>query len=424
VIWALQSQVHLVNATIGILFWFSHFPLELARQNKTRSRAWLLGQVAAQAMLALAVLAPAIAGWAEVATGDLDFLGSKNIDPSLFGAYYYFAYFLFPLALTTVLFVVIRLDYYELLTRFRPIYALMLVELLLVTFHLATGRGIPSENIFSRLGLYVLHPLYYVPVIHFLARLEIGGPAESFSQGAESAPWARTLRTSLKWLSMDASIVYLPIFFVVLTAYAGSSAIASYRYAEITGFKSDARTAATVASLTNGAKAGDGLAAALPSANLLVPIVGRFQSLWINRFANEIKQDEIISRLALYAQLTGWSADNFQRFMAPIPLRGIGSVNLDGAVAPQGVGYWLAFHRAGIDGASALSAHRKAMLQAFDAVNINADACRFGLTRWLAVQPPPVELMVRETRDTAQGRLYILNWEGTTASRTQCPKGR
>jgi hypothetical protein len=422
--WSLHSQVHLVNATVGVLFWFSHFPLELARQNKRRSRKWIVAQTAAQAGVAFIVFLPALVGWVEIATGEVNFLGGVVFEANLFGFYYYFAYFLIPLGLTALLFGVMRLDYYELLTRFRPVYCLMLVELLLVTFNLVTGQGIPSENIFSRLGLYVLHPLYYVPVIHFLSRLEFEGPAERYSRGSESIAMSGRLRKGLKWLFMDASIVYLPLFFVVLTAYAGSSAIASYHHAETTGIKNNSASAAAVAVLTQGAKSGDGLAADLPSANLMIPVAGRFGSLWVNRFANNVVPDEIVSRLALYARLAGWSSSDFLYFMTPISLTVNGLIKLDGVAVPKGLGYWLAFHRAGINRSSSRPRYVKSATKAFDAVDLNADACRFGLTRWLAKTPPPKELIVREKRDTADGTIYLLGWDGASASRGQCPKGQ
>jgi len=421
--WASLSQVHLVNAAVGIIFWFTHFPLELLRQNRMRPKVWVLRQTAIQGMLTLAVLLPAVVAWSGVATGKIDFLGSDASNyRRLFGAYYYFAYLFLPLALTGILYVVTRLDYYELLTRFRPIYALMAVEFILVSFNLMTGRGIPSENLFSRLGLYVLHPLYYVPIIHLLTRLENKGPAERISQGEESGRLARTVRRTMRWLTMDASKVYLPMFFVVLTAYAASSAMASYRYSQQTGLKLDLQQAAVVYALADGAVEGEGLATDWPSANLLVPIIGRYSSLWVSRFANNIDRQEIIDRLALFARLAGWSQNDFQNFMAPTNLRDLAPIQIDRDTPPTGVGYWLAFHREATSGAGEIQEHLRAMARAFNAVDINADACRFGITRWLARIPPPDELAVREAHETPHGQLYILAWDAAAASRNECPE--
>jgi hypothetical protein len=53
ILWALQSQIHPVNAAVGLIFWFTHFPFELARQNRAIKLSQLLPQYGFQAILAL-----------------------------------------------------------------------------------------------------------------------------------------------------------------------------------------------------------------------------------------------------------------------------------------------------------------------------------------------------------------------------------
>jgi hypothetical protein len=323
-----------------------------------------------------------------------------------------------------LLYVVTRLDFYELVTRFRPIYALMAVEFLLITLNLTTGRGVPAENLFSRLALYVLHPLYYVPFVHFLTRLDIAGPAGSFSQGAESSNFSRVVRQSLHWITMEASKVYLPLLILILTAYAFASAQTYWRQVERTN-SALAVSAATVAGVAiRGAGKGDVIAATRHSANLLIPLLGQHGSLWASRFANNIPQPDIVARLALYARLSGWSESDFQKFMAPSELRQLTPIYLDDARVPLGIGYWLSFHREILRGDTELDRHHKKMSDAFTRVDLNGDACRFGLSRWLSKTPPPADLMVQETRETEHGRLYILAWSALSKTSGTCPGGR
>jgi len=425
ILWALQSQVHPVNAAVGLIFWFTHFPFELARQNRGMKISQLLPQYGFQAILALLIAMPAILGWYDLSKVSLDFLGHGHTMPvGLFGSYYYFAYFLLPLGLMALLYVVTRLDYYELVTRFRPIYALMAVEFLLVSFNLITGRGIPAENLFSRLALHVLHPLYYVPFVHFLTRLDIAGPAGSFSLGAEASNLSRVVRQSLHWITMEASKVYLPLLLLVLTAYAFASAQTYWR--EVEKVQSTLEVRATIVAAAAISDAGEGtvIATKQPSANLLLPLLGQYGSLWVSRFANNVARGDIVARLALYARLSGWSESDFQQFMAPNELRQLTPIHLDDKRVPLSIGYWLGFHREVLRGDAELASHRKKMSDAFAGVDLNADACRFGLSRWLSKTAPPADLMVQKTRETAHGRLYILAWDSLSKTSSHCPKGR
>jgi hypothetical protein len=122
--------------------------------------------------------------------------------------------------------------------------------------------------------------------------------------------------------------------------------------------------------------------------------------------------------------LSGWSESEFQNFMAPNELRQLAPIHLDDAGIPRGIGYWLGFHREILRGDVALIDHRKAMSNAFAAVDLNADACRFGLSRWLSDTAPPAGLAIRESRQTALGQLHYLPWAAPASTPPDCPESQ
>jgi hypothetical protein len=425
VLWALQTQVHAVNAAIGLIFWFSHFPIELARLQRGNIDRRYVFRVAVQALVALAVSAPAIAGWLGLSLESLDYLKRGHLAPSgMFGGYYYFAYFLLPLILTALLYLITRLDYYELATRFRPVYGLMLVEFVLVTFNTVTGRGLPADSLFLRLALYVLHPLYYVPIIHLLTRISADQPTGPSSLGMESSSPAITVRRAMHWFVADASKFYLPLLLIVLTAYAMASAQMTWRLAGSANAARNSRAIAHMEAALKDAGPNDTVATRLASSNILISSTGRAGSLWPSRFANDISKEKIVARLALYARLAAWSEADFQEFMAARELRDLMPLRLSDAGVPHGVGYWIAYHREMPRTAEERSRHRLAVSKAFSDVEINRDACRFGLTRWHSRLPPPHGLEVKETLETPLGFLYILPRSPRLGTMGDCPKDR
>ena len=408
VLWALQTQVHLVNAAIGLIFWFSRFPQMLRRQRPELPNGQLVRIFVVQAAIALVTMLPAIIAWSSVLGSDA-FLGQDREAPiGLFGRYYYFTYLILPLLFMAVLYRIIRIDRFELIARFWPVYLLMLVEFALVTVNLWFGIGVSAESIFSRLGVFFLHLFYYVPIIHFLTRANAMPPAGSYLGGTESHWLAIAVRNTVQWIVNEASKVYLPILFVVLTVYAGASILKVREFTRdtIAVETADARTAVGI--LTDGASSGSLLVSDIPGVNLMVPVEGRFATLWVSRFSNQIVSDETVARLALYAHLVGWTADDFEAFMAPDMPPAPAPITFTRGHVPQGVGYWLAFHRTVISGESALKGHQDRMRAAFMAVNPAQETVTRGVSRILSRSPLPAGVPAAEVRETQAGWLYIL----------------
>jgi hypothetical protein len=407
VLWALLSQVHPVNAVVGLIFWFAYFPLDLARQNRTRKLTWTIHQTTRQMLLAILVCSPAIYTFIGSESVDLIDLNYSNNDRDFPVTMYYIGiYFLLPIFMTTCLFVVLRIDLYEMFTRFRPIYTMMATELLIIVSDVTAGVGIPAENLYSRLGVYVLHPLYFIPVVYLFCRASGGQLSQTYSKGTESIHLAAKARWLVDWLANEASKVYLPALLVVLTFYAMSTARQDFRFFQGHRASWAGEISEQLAAIQERADASDIVATANPLANIYIPIMSEFGAIWVEGFSNKLAEDEVVSRFALYGHLSGWNIDQFQHFMAPGRPHLAPSVRSVSTDVPNSLGYWYAYqHRRPVD-IAATNAHTEKMRVIYN----NADPVvliqRFGLKFWLGSLPIIKGLPVKAVYITNAGPLH------------------
>ena len=94
-----------------------------------------------------------------------------NITQSI-SLYNIFFYFILPPMLMIICILILKIDLYEFYQRFLNIYLLMFIEIILV---LASINGIGFELVMieTRISMFLLHFLYYVPVIYYLSKDEI-----------------------------------------------------------------------------------------------------------------------------------------------------------------------------------------------------------------------------------------------------------
>ena len=344
-----------------------------------------------------------------VATPDsIEFLGFHEQYPeNLFGPFYYFAYFLVPLVLLGVIYLVKRVDPYELLMKFWPIFLVMVIEFGLVTVKMLTGKGVPPELLHSRLSLFFLHMYYYVPVLYYLNQ----STYVRYTTGMESTSISSRILRSLVWFFRDASKVYIPALFVLLSFYALASAIRGFEYARDVKAPHIAEANAGLAALTEGAEPGDVLVADSATVNLMVPLAGRFGTLWVNRFANRVTDGEVLERLALWARLAGWTEDRFVAFMlpgAPLSIGAWGVVDLHSPEGAKGVGYWLARHRTVLAGRDGAASYEVSVRRVFRETDVAQAVVRFGVRRVLSQTPLPGGVEISQARRTQWGTLYVI----------------
>ena len=86
--------------------------------------------------------------------------------------YNIFFYFILPTFLISICILILKIDLYEFYQRFLNIYVLMFIEIILILASL-NGLGFELQMLETRITLFLLHFLYYVPIIYYLSKDEI-----------------------------------------------------------------------------------------------------------------------------------------------------------------------------------------------------------------------------------------------------------
>lgn len=108
-----------------------------------------------------------------------------------FGQYFYhiLAYYIFPVLLMLGLYLIKRIDPYEIWFKFRHVYGFLAIEVGIVILSQLSIMPINTEILNSRISQFFLHLFYYTPVIYYLAR-----PYQEYHKGIEAKPLMKKLR--------------------------------------------------------------------------------------------------------------------------------------------------------------------------------------------------------------------------------------
>jgi hypothetical protein len=159
-LWALMVHVHPIDGLIGNVFWISLLSVLFIQKRIELSGKNIL-------FLFLIYLINLFLIFTQ-----LNFMSLKIDMVQTISLYHVFFYFLLPLFLIIICILFLKIDFYEFYQKFLNIYILMFIEIILVIASLS-GFGIEIEMIETRIAMFFLHFLYYVPIIYYLSRDEI-----------------------------------------------------------------------------------------------------------------------------------------------------------------------------------------------------------------------------------------------------------
>jgi hypothetical protein len=252
--WGLQSQIHIINLIFGVPFWVLFLGLKIWRSSNNnwshKNTKILFFHIA---IVAISCIPMMISMWLQFNSGlGLDYLTGPPQVTESFDWFFILAYCVFPLLLLRLAYGVFRVDPYELLIKFLPVWVAMIVELVLSLSWQFFGIGIPSELLQSRLGLYFLHIFYFTPVIYCMHR-SIG----NYSIGTESLLISYKIRSFCIWLFKDASLIFLPCFLISLSVFFIVSSEKSYEKFQDAGFLNNQKSELIDNLLTSEIKPGE-----------------------------------------------------------------------------------------------------------------------------------------------------------------------
>jgi hypothetical protein len=207
IMFSLMVYVNAIDAIFALVFWFVYFPVRWWRRDQ--SITVISFKFATQLILGILIIAPALI------KGRVD--GSLSASASV-GLYYIFAYFVVPILLIFLLFLVQRIDPKELFFNFRHIYLLIFAEIMVFSLSYIGVLPLNLEIVEHRIVQFFSHVYYYVPIIHFASR-----PSKIPAFGTERTIIAKSLRTIMNFIFSRCSSIYLPIAIILLFAYNFSS---------------------------------------------------------------------------------------------------------------------------------------------------------------------------------------------------------
>jgi len=200
-LWLLMIHIHPVDGFIGNLYWISWLSILYIQKKiklSTKNILFLFFVYLINIFLVINQLT-------------FDAL-TINITQSI-SLYNIFFYFILSPMLMIICILVLKIDLYEFYQRFLNIYLLMFVEIILVLASI-NGIGFELAMIETRISMFLLHFLYYVPVIYYLSKDEI-----FYVNTINKGSYRGRIAMSLYYIFNKYKYIYLLTFILLMFLY-------------------------------------------------------------------------------------------------------------------------------------------------------------------------------------------------------------
>ena len=200
-LWLLMIHIHPVDGFIGNLYWISWLCILYIQKKiklSTKNILFLFFVYLLNIFLVINQLT-------------FDVL-TINITQSI-PLYDIFFYFILPPMLMIICILILKIDLYEFYQRFLNIYLLMFVEIILVLASI-NGIGFELAMIETRISMFLLHFLYYVPVIYYLSKDEI-----FYVNTINKGSYRGRIAMSLYYIFNKYKYIYLLTFILLIFLY-------------------------------------------------------------------------------------------------------------------------------------------------------------------------------------------------------------
>jgi len=159
-LWLLMIHIHPVDGLIGNLYWISWLYILYVQKKIKLSTQNILFLFFIYLINIFIVI------------NNLSFDSLKIDISQSISLYNVFFYFVLPLTLMIICIFILKIDLYEFYQRFINIYFLMFIEIFLILASI-NGLGFELRMLETRITLFLLHFLYYIPIIYYLSKDEI-----------------------------------------------------------------------------------------------------------------------------------------------------------------------------------------------------------------------------------------------------------
>ena len=122
-------------------------------------------------------------------------------------------YFILPVILMSMCFLLLKIDLYEFTQKFLNIYLIMLIEITLIFFSI-NGFGFDLQMLENRITMFLLHYLYYVPIIYYLSKDEI-----FYNNSTNKQTYSGKIVIILFYIFNKYKSIYLTSFIFLMISY-------------------------------------------------------------------------------------------------------------------------------------------------------------------------------------------------------------
>lgn len=373
-LWSIQVYCHLINALIGIPFWFITLLIWLNRDRRNYNYKTILKKILFQILITSLILSPFI-------ISIIEFINFQNLSSS-FGLvsessfnhvpnYIFIANFALPLLLLVTAYYFFKVDKFELLVKFLPIFLLMLIELFFLILKIFTGIGLEINLIFNRIGIPFLHIFYFVPSLYYLSR-------DIYFKSDYQDSYRIRLQKLINKIFNYGSNFYLPILLILLTLFSFAS-LNKYnsRLKEARlEIKSEQEIIEIATKIT---KSNETIVSDKLKTNFVFTSIKPYGNLLVNRSVNKISLFECIDRLLLWGKIRNLQKSDFIKFMSPRKKSNllVKTYTLSNEEI-AGIGYWLCLGKTFLN--KDLSTKYNTLINnAFDNFNLNSSIEKFNV---------------------------------------------
>ena len=159
-LWLLMIHVHPVDGFIGNCYWIALLSALFIQKKINLSKNNIL-------FLVLIYLLNIFIIINQLSLDSLEI----NIAQSI-SFYHILFYFVLPTLIMSICILILKIDLYEFYQKFLNIYLLMFIEIVLIVSSI-NGLGFELRMLETRITMFFLHFLYYVPIIYYLSKDEI-----------------------------------------------------------------------------------------------------------------------------------------------------------------------------------------------------------------------------------------------------------
>ena len=202
-LWLINTHIHPVDGLLGLSYW-TMFVFIIAFLKKFRFSLKEIAIILFMYVLNFILL---------FLNFEVETLYNINSEQN-FSLYSLLFYFISPTIFIVLVNIFFKVDFNEFFIKFFPIYILMIIELFLIGLSLI-GYGVDLQMLENRISLFLLHFLYYVPIIYYLNKDSI-----FYENNPEKNILIRFIKKSIYNLFNKYKAIYLDPFSCLLITYA------------------------------------------------------------------------------------------------------------------------------------------------------------------------------------------------------------